>query len=84
MFRSAVSLYTTANVLLLGLLLPASGVAIYAGPEKLLKAAMTAIGPITQTFYPRISYQLKHAPLLARATVRTSAFLSVGGAILKG
>ena len=84
MFRSAVSLYTTANVLLLGLLLPASGVAIYAGPEKLLKAAMTAIGPITQTFYPRISYQLKHAPLLARATVRASAFLSVGGAILVG
>ena len=37
MFRSGISLYRTVNALLLGFLLPASGVAIYAGPEKLLE-----------------------------------------------
>jgi len=55
LFKSAVSLYTTANVLLLGVLASPSVVGWFAGAEKLSKVALGATGPISQAFYPRIA-----------------------------
>src|SRR5579883_754217 len=50
LYRSAVSLYTTANVLILGLLCPATVVAYYAGAERISKWVVVGLQPITQAF----------------------------------
>jgi PST family polysaccharide transporter len=76
-FRSATSMYTTANVLLLGLMAPPSVVALFAGAEKISRAAIAAVWPITQAFYPRISYLLSNDPRNASKTARLSVLLTL-------
>ncbi len=78
LFKSSVSLYTTANVLLLGLLAAPAAVAWYAGAEKIARAAIGGIGPITQTFYPRIAHLMAHDKTQARRAGRFSVWLTVG------
>lgn len=53
--RAAVSLYTTANTFILGLFVPPDRVAFYGGPEKISKAVLSSLGPISQALYPRMS-----------------------------
>ncbi len=55
LFRGAVSLYTTGNVLLLGLFARPEAVGLFAVAEKLVKAGVSAIYPISQAMYPRIA-----------------------------
>jgi len=62
LFRSVVSLYTTANVLLVGLFLPPAQVALYAGAEKLSKALIPMWDPFNRLFLPRFSYLLEKSP----------------------
>ena len=61
-FRAAVSLYTTANVLLVGLFLPPAQVALYAGAEKLTKALIPMWEPFNRLFLPRFSHLLEKSP----------------------
>lgn len=84
LFRSAVSLYTTANVLLLGALQPPTVVALFAGAEKLAKAAVSGTAPVTQAFYPRISYLMKSDKEGAQKTAKASAMLTIGIGIATG
>ncbi len=76
-FRSVVSLYTTANVLLVGLFLPPAQVALYAGAEKLTKALIPMWDPFSRLFLPRFSYLLEKSPREASRLARR-----VGGAML--
>ncbi len=76
-FRSVVSLYTTANVLLVGLFLPPVQVALYAGAEKLTKALIPMWDPFSRLFLPRFSYLLEKSPREASRLARR-----VGGAML--
>jgi PST family polysaccharide transporter len=78
LFRSAVSLYTTGNVLLLGVLAPAQVVAWFAGAERITKACTSVFGPITQTFYPRINSLLKSDPDAAKRMAKVSAQCTIG------
>lgn len=55
LFRGAVSLYTTANAFILGLFVPPAMVAFYGGAERLNKAVLAGLDPITQALYPRIT-----------------------------
>lgn len=84
LFKSAASLYTTANVLLLGLIATPAIVAWFAGAEKIAKAAVGGITPITQAFYPRIVHLLAHDKVEATRTARLSALLTVGTGIGSG
>jgi PST family polysaccharide transporter len=84
LFRSAVSFYTTANVLLLGLIAAPAVVAWFAGAEKIAKAAVGAIGPITQTFYPRIAHLMANDKTQATRTGRLSVWLTVGAGTTAG
>lgn len=59
LFRCAVSLYTTANVLLLGLLARPEAVGYFAAAEKLAKAGVSAVYPVSQAMYPRIARLLE-------------------------
>lgn len=54
-FRAAVSLYTVGNVFILGLLLPPQLVAYYAGAERLIRAFLGLLEPLSRVFFPRIS-----------------------------
>ncbi len=55
-FRSAISLYTTGNVLILGLLSSPLIVSYYAGAEKLSRASLSLLNPVSQTLFPRVSH----------------------------
>jgi PST family polysaccharide transporter len=52
--RSAVSLYTMANTLILGLFVASAGVAFYGGAERIVLAVVGLMAPITQALYPRM------------------------------
>jgi polysaccharide transporter, PST family len=55
LFRSSVSLYTTANTFILGLLMPVSQVAFYGGAERISKTGFGLLTPVSQAMFPRIS-----------------------------
>lgn len=55
LFRGVVSTYTTANVLLLALLARPEAAGLFAAAEKLVKAGTSALYPISQAMYPRLS-----------------------------
>ncbi|BDG18489.1 O-antigen transporter [Thermus thermophilus] len=76
-FRAVVSLYTTANVLLVGLFLPPAQVALYAGAEKLTKALIPMWDPFNRLFLPRFSYLMEESPREASRLARW-----VGGVML--
>ena len=78
MFNGAMSLYSSANVLLLGFLAPPANVAWFAGAEKIAKASIGLMNPITQTFYPRITYLIKRDPERAMRTARLSLAMTMG------
>jgi PST family polysaccharide transporter len=84
LFKSAVSLYTTANVLLLGFIAAPAVVAWFAGAEKIAKAAVGTIGPITQAFYPRIAHLMANDEAEATRTARLSAWITVGAGAAAG
>lgn len=58
-FRITVSLYTSANAFLIGLILSPAQVGIYAGAEKIVKAMSGIWTPLMQVIYPRISNLVK-------------------------
>jgi len=57
-FCSAASVYTTANSFLLGLMAAPATVSFYGAGDKLVRAAVTLIYPISQAMYPRINSQV--------------------------
>ncbi len=84
LFKSAVSFYTTANVLLLGFIAPISVVAWFSGAEKITKAVIAGISPINQAFYPRVSRLLTTDSDEVRRTAQFSVFLTVGFGLVSG
>lgn len=72
LFRGAVSLYTTANAFILGLFVPPAMVAFYGGAERLNKAVMAGLDPISQALYPRITH------LVATDEKRAARFARIG------
>jgi PST family polysaccharide transporter len=78
LFVSAASLYTTANVLLLGMLAPANAVSAFAGAEKIAKASISCLNPIAQTFFPRINYLIASDQIGAKREIKRSIFLTLG------
>jgi PST family polysaccharide transporter len=55
-YRSSTALSTAANVLVLGLVAPPHVVGYYAGAEKISKASISLLQPVTQALLPRISH----------------------------
>src|SRR6185369_15316902 len=86
-YRLAVTLYTTANALVLGFLAPAAVVGYFAGAEKLVKALFLAgINPLNQALYPRASRLAGRAEprsdLVARALVVFVALGALAGVVV--
>lgn len=53
---AAATLYTSSNVFILGLIEPPAAVAYYAAADKVIKASLGVLQPVTQALYPRMSY----------------------------
>lgn len=77
-FRSASGVYTFANSFILGMFAEARVVAYYGGADKLVRAAVSLLGPISQALYPRMSNLVVNDTLKAQRLVRIS-LLVVGG-----
>lgn len=81
-FRGSVSLYTVANTLILGFLMPASMIAFFAGAEKISKSLFGLLVPMSQAVFPRISYLLTNNVNSALRLLKISLFVMVGTSIL--
>lgn len=54
-FRLAISIYTTGNVVLLGYLVPPAQVGFFVAAERIAKAANSILFPVVNALYPKIS-----------------------------
>lgn len=54
--HASVSLYTSANVFLLGLLVPSAQVAYFGSAEKAVRAVMRVLGGAASAVYPRVNF----------------------------
>jgi len=61
-FRVVVSLYTTANVIIVSVFLPPAQVALYAGAERITKALIPMWEPFSRLFLPRFSFLIHESP----------------------
>lgn len=83
----AVTLFTSANVIVLGLFASAAQVAYFGAAEKLTRAAVRLMSPVSQAVYPRMSSLLARdaaarARQLARLTLAVLLVLSGTAAAL--
>ena len=65
--HAATSLYTSANVFLLGLLALPQQVAHYSAAERAVRAAAQVLSPVSDAVYPRMSHLLGRGELAPRA-----------------
>ena len=79
LFRSSVSLYTAGNAFILGLFVSPEFVGYYAGAEKISRAFVGILNPISQTLYPRLSHLVSSAQDRAARLARISIVM-MGGA----
>ncbi len=83
LFRSSVSLYTTANALILGAISTPLAVGFYSGAERLVKGLASLMSPVSQSLYPRISRLVvtdtRRAIWLTRVSL---AIMTLAGALL--
>lgn len=77
-FRSASGLYMQANAFVLGLLSNASTVAYFGGAERMIRAAIGVIQPVSQAVYPRLTHLVKQDRGAAARLLRFSAVVIVG------
>lgn len=90
LFRSAVSLYTVANTLILGAVATPLAVGFYSGAERISRAVTNLINPISQSIFPRLSRLVVEeqgkAIRLARLSLVVMAVfgLSLGAALFIG
>jgi polysaccharide transporter, PST family len=83
LFRSSVSLFTTANTFIIGLFLPVKEIAFFGEAQRLTRTIGSLANPITQAVFPRVSYlisiDLKKA---AKLVVINIILMSIGSCCL--
>ncbi|WP_170962437.1 oligosaccharide flippase family protein [Vibrio sp. F13] len=76
LYRLSVNAYTTINVIIVGKIFGPSAVALYSPVEKLVKASLNFITPISQVVYPIISKGGKLSLVTSTALVQLSLAVS--------
>lgn len=82
LFRATVSLYTTANVIILNVFVSSAQIALYGGAERLSKALLGILGAVPQAVFPRISHLVKADRDAAKRLARISAMVTIGASLL--
>lgn len=83
LFRGSVSLYTAGNAFILGLFAPPQFVGYYSGAERISKAFLGLLNPVSQTLYPRLSRLVHDARDRAAELARIAlVVMGVGGTVL--
>lgn len=86
LYRGTVSLYTTANIFILGLFVSPALVGLYGGAEKISRAMISLTQPISQSLFPTMNHLIIHSPSRAGRLVRLNIVLmsafGVGTAII--
>src|SRR5205823_7047698 len=77
-FRWALSLYTLANVFILGLFASSVEVAFYGGPERIARAMVGLLTPVSTALYPRMSELIKRDAARARDLAKFGLLVMVG------
>ncbi len=92
--KMATSLYTTSNIVILGLFTDSSFVAYYAAPDKIVRAVQGLQIPLSQAIFPHIgrlalqsrqaamSFALKVARIVSVVTLLMSAGLFIGAPVI--
>lgn len=84
LFRSSVSLYTVGNAFILGLFVSPQFVGYYAGAEKISKAFVSLLSPVTRTIFPRLSYLVRNARERATRLAKISLMVMGAGGVVLG
>src|SRR5260370_35888620 len=85
LFRGSLSLYVGGNAFILGLFTSPQTVAYYAGAERISRAFLSLLTPISQALFPRVSYLVQEARERAARLARTSlVVMGIGGAVVCG
>lgn len=84
MFRSSTALSTVANIIVLGLVARPEIVGFYAAADKISKATMALLTPITQALYPRIANVVQGRRGHADRFARLGFALMTGGGVILG
>ena len=83
-YRVALSLYSTTNALLLGVLAPAAAVAYYAGADKVVRAPLNLLWPVIGALYPHANRIGANDPAAAWRLARRTLAVATGAAALVG
>jgi PST family polysaccharide transporter len=79
--RAGSTMFSSANVLILGLLASPSSVALFSGADRIARAAVSALTPLTQAFFVRINSVVavnrRDASRTARFSLRIMAILGL-------
>jgi PST family polysaccharide transporter len=84
LFRGSVSLYTAGNAFILGLFVSPQIVGYYAGAEKISRAFLGLLAPVSQTLYPRLSHLVHRERDRAARLARFGVAIMAGGGALMG
>jgi PST family polysaccharide transporter len=72
LYRGSLTLYTTANTLILGFLSTPFSVAYYSAAEKINNVLLNSGTPVSQAIYPKMNYLATHDPNAAARIARTT------------
>ena len=85
-FRASSTLYMQANTIILGIFATPLAVAAYGGAERIVRAVLNLLEPVTRLLLPRISYLSESRPREAAVLVRKALVvlgaLSTAGALV--
>ena len=84
MYNLATLLYTSLNVTLVSLVLPAAQVGQYAGAERLVRPLVNMWSPITRLFFPRLSFAFAQGKPEARRWLWQAFLLTLGVGVVLG
>ena len=78
LYRGSLTLYTTANTLILGFLSTPLSVAYYAAGEKINNVLLNGGTPVTQALFPKMSYLTVNDPAAAKRIARITLLTALG------
>lgn len=82
LLKGSLALYTSGNAFILGLFVSPRLVGYFTAAEKISRASVRLLTPVTQTFYPRVSYLVLHARAEAQRLARIGVIVTGASGLL--